>query len=188
MGFDVREATNGQEAIRQYETWQPHLIWMDMRMPVMNGYKATQQIKASPKGQETVVIALTAHAFEEHREEILAAGCDGVVRKPIREADIFDAMHKYLGVRYVYEKSQKSKVKSQKSQVENVLTLKTLATLPPDLPVNLERAIAQLDVEGIQQVIEEIRAHNAPLADALATLADDFEYDKILVLIREIGE
>jgi len=192
MGFDVREATNGQEAIRQYETWRPHLIWMDIRMPVLDGYEATKQIKSKIQNLKskikTVIIALTAHVFEEHREEILAAGCDGVVRKPIREADIFDAMHKHLGVRYVYEKSQKSKVKSQKSQGENVLTLKALATLPPDLPVNLERAIAQLDVERIQQRIEAIRTHNAPLANALAALAGDFEYDKILALIREIGE
>ncbi len=65
MGFNVRQASNGQEALDIWERWEPHLIWMDMRMPIIDGYKATQRIKETTKGQATVVIALTASAFEE---------------------------------------------------------------------------------------------------------------------------
>ena len=75
LGFEVQEAVNGQEAIEVWERWEPHLIWMDMRMPVMDGHRATRWIKATPKGQATVIIALTATAFEEDREKILLAVC-----------------------------------------------------------------------------------------------------------------
>ena len=79
---------------------------MDMRMPVMDGYEATRLIKATIKGQATAVIALTASTLEEERAVILSVGCDDFVRKPFREADIFDIMNKHIGVEYVYEEEK----------------------------------------------------------------------------------
>ena len=83
VGFDARGAENGQEGIAVWEKWEPNLIWMDMRMPVMDGYEATRRIKATPKGQDTVIVALTASAFEEQRSAVMSAGCDGFVRHRI---------------------------------------------------------------------------------------------------------
>jgi len=71
-GFDVRAACNGVEALNLWREWHPHLIWMDMRMPVMDGYEATRRIKATPQGQQTIIVALTASAFEDERERVLA--------------------------------------------------------------------------------------------------------------------
>ena len=106
LGFEVREAANGQEAIEIWDFWEPHLIWMDMRMPVMDGYEATRRIKATTKGQATVIIALTASALEEDRVVMLSEGCDGYMRKPFREADLFDALDHHLGVRFVYQEME----------------------------------------------------------------------------------
>ncbi|MFM2315507.1 MAG: hypothetical protein RLZZ04_4785 [Cyanobacteriota bacterium] len=103
IGFQVQEAVNGQEAVEIWQIWQPHLIWMDMRMPVMNGYEAAQQIKAHLQGQATVIIALTASTLEEEKAVVLSAGCDDFVRKPFREEVIFAKMSQYLGVGYLYE-------------------------------------------------------------------------------------
>ena len=102
-GFVVREAANGQEAIEIWEDWSPQMIWMDVRMPVLDGYEATRRIKASLRGQATVIIALTASAFEHEQEIVRAAGCDDVVRKPVREATIFAKIAEHLGIRFVYE-------------------------------------------------------------------------------------
>jgi PAS domain S-box-containing protein len=88
LGFELSEAEDGQEATEKWSEFDPHLIWMDMRMPVMNGYEATQHIKASPGGQNTKILALTASSFEEERARILEAGCDDFLRKPFRETDI----------------------------------------------------------------------------------------------------
>ena len=72
LGFEVREAEDGKIGIEVWNEWQPHLIWMDMRMPVMDGYEATKRIKASTQGQETIIIALTASVFEEERSLVLS--------------------------------------------------------------------------------------------------------------------
>ena len=74
-----------------------------MRMPVMDGYAATREIRALPGGDAVKIVAVTASAFEEQREEILASGCDDLVRKPFREHKIFEAMARLLDVEYVYE-------------------------------------------------------------------------------------
>jgi CheY-like chemotaxis protein len=85
----------------QYEAWQPHLIWMDIRMPVMDGLETTRRIKATEAGRRTKIIAVTAHALEEERTEILAAGCDDFIRKPYQVTEIFECLAKHLGVRYI---------------------------------------------------------------------------------------
>ncbi len=76
---------------------------MNIRMPRMDGYEATRRIKTRPEGQSTKIIALTAGAFEENQARVLAAGCDDFVCKPFREHEIFDALHRCLGVRFIYE-------------------------------------------------------------------------------------
>jgi CheY-like chemotaxis protein len=73
LGFEVQEATNGTEAIEIWDSYSPHLIWMDIRMPVMDGYEATKRIKSTTKGQATAVIALTASVWEEEKAVILSA-------------------------------------------------------------------------------------------------------------------
>lgn len=101
IGFQVKSGANGQEAIDLWLQWSPHLIWMDLQMPILDGYEATKQIKAI--GQNTpVIIALTGSVFEEERAVALAAGCDDFVRKPFRTEMIFEKMAEYLGVRYMY--------------------------------------------------------------------------------------
>ncbi|MEM8605048.1 MAG: response regulator, partial [Cyanobacteria bacterium P01_H01_bin.121] len=100
VGFEIEEAINGKDAIAKTKAWQPQLVWMDMRMPIMDGYEATRQLKALPK--PPIVIALTASVFEEKREAILAAGCDDFVPKPFQEATIFAKLAQYLGVQYSY--------------------------------------------------------------------------------------
>ena len=103
LGFEVREAGDGVEALAAWEEWEPHLIWLDMRMPVMDGYETTRRIKATTRGMATVIIALTASALEEDKAVILSEGCDDYMRKPFHEEDLFDMIAKHLGVRYVYE-------------------------------------------------------------------------------------
>lgn len=102
-GFSIRTATNGQQAMDVFASWQPHLIWMDMRMPVMDGYEATHRIRQMPGGDRVKIVALTASAFEEDRPPILAAGCDDLVRKPLEEERLFSIMGQLLGLRYCYD-------------------------------------------------------------------------------------
>ncbi|MDM8547000.1 response regulator [Candidatus Venteria ishoeyi] len=106
LGLEIREANNGREALACFEQWQPHLIWMDIRMPIMDGLKATRLIKQQDASGKTKIIALTAHALEGERRKILTAGCDDFIRKPYRDTDIFNTLSKYLGLRYRYSEAE----------------------------------------------------------------------------------
>ncbi|MFM6357451.1 MAG: response regulator, partial [Planktothrix sp.] len=106
MGFELKEARNGLESITIWNEWEPHLIFMDMRMPVMDGYEATKYIKSTTKGNATAIIALTASVLEEEKAIVLSAGCDDFIRKPFTEQSIFEALAQHLGVEYIYEETQ----------------------------------------------------------------------------------
>ncbi len=192
-GFELREAETGREAIEIWDEWEPHLIWMDVRMPVTDGYEATQQIKATTKGQATAVIAITASTLEEEEAMAISAGCDGFLRKPFREADIFDTMQKHIGARYVYDDSVVSRQQlavNKKSKIQNLFSNEVkdlkfkIGNLPSELLTDLEEATVRCDINMIDNAIVEIRSHNATLANALAKLAYNFEYGKLLALIQ----
>jgi len=185
LGFELKEASNGKDAIALWDCWEPHLIWMDMRMPVMDGYEATKQIRATTKGQATAIIALTAIAFEEERAVVLSAGCDDFLRKPFRESDIFEAMHKHIGVRFVYEGSTQRDLAIAEDEENNVLTAATFAALPGKWVASLEQAILSVNLKLVFALIEQIRPENAALANTLNSCINNFEYDKILSLITE---
>jgi CheY-like chemotaxis protein len=185
LGFEVREAVHGQEAVEIWERWEPHLIWMDMRMPVMDGYEATRQIKAVARGQETVIVALTASAFEEDQETILSAGCDDVVRKPFRKEEIFDKLTKHLEVSFVYDEEPAQPTAALTAEIHDVLTPETLAALPPDWITELQQATLKANLNQILALIDQIREQNSVLADTLANLAQDFEYKKMLAIIKQ---
>jgi len=191
LGFEVREAVNGQEAVEIWEQWEPHLIWMDMRMPVVDGHEATKQIKATTKGQATVVIALTASAFEEDRQLILSEGCDDFVRKPFREAEIFDKLAKHLGVCFVYEQvglsAQALRPADTATSPEERLTPADLAVLPADWVAEVYRAAIQADGDLVLDLVEQIRAQHPSVADALTSLARSYRLDIIVTLTQEIG-
>lgn len=100
VGCEIREATNGQEAVNIYQEWQPQLIFMDNRMPIMDGYEATKQIRSTSTGQATIIIALTAYSSTGDRTLALNAGCNDVLTKPFREEVLYVKMAEYLGLQF----------------------------------------------------------------------------------------
>jgi CheY-like chemotaxis protein len=172
---------------------------MDMRMPVMNGYQATRKIKASqastPQGEgerpKTVVIALTASAYEEDRLKIFEAGCDDMVRKPIQREAIFEILSKHLGVRYLYETRSIEDLSSLKKPIPQRLSdadsLAALRALPASLVSELRKATIIADIEQVEKGIDQIREKDNALADMLADLAYQFDYEKILSITGRTG-
>ena len=87
-GFTVETATNGREAVDRAITLQPDVILMDASMPVLDGWQATRELKAHPDTKNIPVLALTAHAFDDARQQARAVGCDGFVTKPCLPDDL----------------------------------------------------------------------------------------------------
>lgn len=187
FGFEIREAVNGLEAIEQWQTWRPHLIWMDMQMPVMDGHDTVRHIKASPEGDQTVIIAITASAFEEDRESILQDGADDFVRKPFREEMIYEKLAVHLNGEVLYQEFSADSVPEQGPSPGALVTPSALAQIPINLLADLDQAAVLADMAQIEALIEKIRAYSPEIAGVLSELARDFQYNKISQIIQAKG-
>ena len=221
IGFSVQEAENGREAVAIWENWMPHLIFMDMRMPVMDGYEATRHIKTreqerwadSAMGRygdvgrgecpekkfpithhpapnpKTVIIALTANAFEDERQLVLSAGCDDFVGKPFREDILLEKVTQHLGAVYVCEENTPQTEQSPKTQT--ILTdadfQRYFSQMPTEWVVQLHNAAAICSDDIVLELVAQIpkeQEENASLIAALTTLVDNFLFEKIIQLTQ----
>ncbi|MBD0266620.1 MAG: response regulator, partial [Tolypothrix sp. Co-bin9] len=192
IGFAVKEAANGNEAIAIWSTWQPHLILMDMRMPLMDGYEATKQIKASESLTEdypqitTVIIALTANAFEEQRTAMMQAGCNDFINKPFQEEILLEKLSQYLGLEYIYQEETNEIPENSKKTTQEILLSDDLAPLlsqmSRDWLAEVYNAAAQCSDDLIFDLLKQIPPENALLKDCLSDLANNFLFDKIMEL------
>ncbi|MEL4897796.1 response regulator [Crocosphaera sp. Alani8] len=190
VGFEVNEASNGQEAINCWQTWHPHLILMDIRMPIMNGYEATKYIKSTPNGKATVIIALTASAFDEQKKQILAIGCNDFIAKPFSEAIIWEKLAQYLGVSYLYEEVDNKEELNPIEQEEKTeldsgkVLVESLLTLSEEWKEQLYEQAKQLNRKQVLKLIEEIPEHHTTLIETLTNLAQNYKFTEIAELVQ----
>ena len=190
VGFQVREAANGEEAVALWSSWEPQLIFMDMRMPVMDGYEATKQIKSHLKGQATVIIALTASAFEENRTAILSVGCDDFVRKPFQEEELFSKIAVHLGVRYLYQELVQPTLTQSDATVEmpqNEFLHQVLLQMPIEWVSQLHQAASECSYELTLELIDQIPLDYTLLATTLKSLADNFLFEQLIELTEFVN-
>ena len=183
VGFIVIESENGKEAVAAFEKESPDFIWMDMRMPVMDGYEATRQIRQCSGGANVPIIAITATAYREQRDEIMASGCNDMVTKPFQTHEIFETMARFLDIEYIHETESKA-VPEQKGEI--ALTSAMLADLLPGVLQELDEACLALNTETLAIVIERIKIEAPDTARGLKQLADNFQIGRIHELIKKI--
>ncbi|MDY6804868.1 MAG: GAF domain-containing protein [Cyanobacteriota bacterium] len=189
IGFDVRAVENGKEGVAMWKSWQPHLIWMDMRMPIMDGYEATKQIKAHPKGHKSVIIALTASAFEQERQIVKEAGCDDYMPKPFRQELLLAKMEEHLGVRYLYDEPQEeiavnSHTNGETHQEEDVEVY--LSQMPSEWLERVNLAASECSDDKILELLEEVSQESSPLVSFIADKANNFRFDEIIELTQPL--
>jgi two-component system sensor histidine kinase/response regulator len=187
VGFVTRTANDGEAAIVQWQTWHPHLIWMDMRMPVMDGYEATRQIRRAQTTRSGLqptskIIALTASAFEEQRTNILAAGCDDWVAKPFKEHEIFEKMAEHLGVQYLYAELNETGHSRGSSSISPGLVPASLQSQPIDWVTHFHQAALAVDSDRLLELIAQIPTNDRTLAEGLEDLVRRFCFDELLEL------
>ncbi|MFB2897273.1 PAS domain S-box protein [Aerosakkonemataceae cyanobacterium BLCC-F50] len=184
LGFEIREAENGQQAITLWENWHPHLIWMDMQMPIMDGYEATKYIKSQSQGHDTVIIALTASAFQEQQSEILKSGCDDFLPKPFREEMLLEKMAKHLGLRYLYQEDSSSTTAIHPPPAK-IINPNDLRIMPKEWLTKLHKAALAINDQEVTELIQKIPATQSELIQGLVELVDNFRMDIIIELSRE---
>jgi signal transduction histidine kinase/DNA-binding response OmpR family regulator len=180
LGFEAREAVNGQQAMEVWEEWRPHLIFLDLRMPVMDGFEVTRRIKSTPRGKETVIVVLTANAFDEDRTAVMSMGGDDFIRKPVREYQIVLALQTHLGVKFDVEEIAP---KPSEADVMALSDQGTSDTLSEEWKQSMRQAVMEADVIAMQNLIHEIEIEMPILSQKLAQLVYNFDYDGIGSLI-----
>jgi len=208
LGFEIQEAENGQAAIALWQKWQPHLIFMDMHMPILDGYKATQKIRELEqrcKDEEdedtplpiaphpaihlqrhpsTKIIALTASVFTEQRQESLTAGCDDFVRKPFRRKDLLEVLSKHLDVQYPDEVTEAIAPDLTPRKPNYSLDAIALSIMPAEWIAQLHFTAAQgSDVESLK-LIAQIPPEQTFLIKALNNLVEKYQFDQLIILTQ----
>ena len=184
IGFELKEAVNGAEAVKICQEWQPHLIMLDMQMPVMDGYEATKRIKShEPK---IIAIALTANILDNERVVIFDSGCDDFLGKPFRTSDLLTKIEKHLKVRYLYQLDIAER--DYRANLENAsatLTPKQLETMTDEWLDEIHQAAMMADYEAMQQLISTVDREYEDIARGLNNWLQEFRIDKIIELVEE---
>jgi len=181
IGFEVREAENGQQAIEIFREWSPHVVLMDMRMPVMDGYEAIRLIKSDEVGKKTTVISVTASAFEDNKDEVLATGTNDYLRKPFREYELLSMLSKHIGVQYIYEETM-----DDVPEVDKEINIKNndLKDLPKEMVQEILSSVEGGDIAKLKELLNGLWKTNKDAADRLRVLADSYDYEKIQELLQ----
>jgi signal transduction histidine kinase/ligand-binding sensor domain-containing protein/CheY-like chemotaxis protein len=182
-GFDVREAANGAEAIQVFGEHRPHVTWMDLRMDGVDGIAATQAIRSRERTEgweKSVVLALSASAFDRDREWLLESGCDDFLAKPYREAAIFEALTRHAGIRFVHEGERSVPAPAQ-------VTRERMSGLPQPLRTSLRTAARTGDLRAARDAVGAIAGIDEELAASLRAMVDSFRLEEIEAILAEHG-
>lgn len=181
IGFKIREAENGLQAIELFKTWKPHFIWMDWLMPVMDGLEASRQIKAMPGGDKTIIVALTANAFKEQKQQVFDAGMDDFISKPFQTQEVFECMAKHLNLQL---KDQDQVTTESEAISKLVLTPEVFNQFPVEITRQLYSAATQLDIEQTFAIIEQIDKLDSSIANELQKLVKLFDFNTLIELTQ----
>jgi PAS domain S-box-containing protein len=183
IGFSVREAENGVEAVRSWQEWKPNLILMDMRMPVMNGMDATRAIRRRPGGTDTTIIALTASAMDDDRELVMQSNVNDYLPKPFQENELLQKMQFHLKLTWLYEDSATAEPGSF-AMPESEPKLQSIQGLAPELVMDLQTAVRNGEKDRLDELIEHAREWNVSASSAMKQLADRYDYDALSLLLE----
>lgn len=175
LGLEVKVAQNGEECIQIFQHWRPDLIWMDQRMPVMDGVEATRRIRKLPGGEQVKIVAVTASALKDQEETLRTSGMDDYLSKPYRFDEIYHCLEKQLGLTLLYAEAE--------GEIETALVA------PPNEQLQELYQLADTgQIFEIQEIASRLRAENAayiPFARQLLKLAKGFDIEEIIAFIKQ---
>ena len=181
LGFELINAENGAEGLEKMEQWQPHAILLDMRMPVMDGYEMARRVRRNPAWRDVFIVAITASAFDDDRQEVFSAGVDEYLRKPFKSDELFSILEKGLGLNYLVAADDDASLCEQ--DIENAPP-----RLPTALVVSLQEASEAGDILQLQMIGDELQQIDANAAEALKRMISRYDYEAIEKWIAKAGE
>jgi PAS domain S-box-containing protein len=179
VGYQVREARDGAEAVALFLDWKPHAVLMDMLMPKVGGAEAIRQIRVLPEGVKTFILAVSASAFAENREQARSAGADDFLSKPFHDSDLLERLRVRLGVEYIsvtIPPSRTSGPIATKGDANNVLSTR----IPGGLREQLHTAALHADYDRLMSLANELAGIDADAARSLRLIVERFDYQQLI--------
>ncbi|MGB8690116.1 MAG: PAS domain S-box protein, partial [Microcoleus sp.] len=191
LGFEIAQATDGEDCLHKALEFQPDLILMDLLMPVMDGWEATRRLRQLPKFKDTVVLALSASVYETTRQESILAGCDNFLTKPIETNELLELLRVHLALEWIYEDgSSGKKRKAQTPKTASDLAAADGAIVSPasESVLALLRLSAMGDIEAILEEITKLENSDpklVPFVHHLRQLAKGFQLKQIRDFLKQ---
>ncbi len=178
MGFEVMEAVHGREGIEKASEFQPDLIFMDLVMPVMDGFEATRRIRNTPELNHIKVIVLSASSSLSPREIIVKSGCDDFIPKPVQVPIIFRVLKAHLKLEWEYREPE-----GPESGAEQVLVIPSREVIE-----RLYKSARVGDIMGIRKQLDALEGSDQryfPFAQEIRKLAMAFQVKQIRDALEE---
>lgn len=180
IGIETKVAVNGAEAVADFSSWAPDLIWMDRRMPIMDGIEATKKIRLLPGGDKVKIVALTASALKDSKESMLKHGFDLFLVKPYKIPELLESMRQVLGLEYQYESENQQLETVHQQLSDDVISSFNWQVLPSELKQQLSDAAIELDSDKVQLIATQVINYDPQLAEYVEQLAKNFKFDVLL--------
>ena len=180
VGFDLQEVYNGQEAVTVAQTWQPDLILMDVEMPIIDGHRATKQIKDLMGTASPAIMAVTANAFDSNRERMLAAGCDDFLTKPFKTNTLLERIAILLQLEYIYQQNSVNSTTQQAVKQSSGEIRYQLQQMSEDWQLELYQAAIALDYAKVTESLSRIPDSSSDCSATLKKWLEEFRFDKIV--------
>ncbi len=181
--FEFIEAQNGRESLDLAQAHLPDLILLDMKMPVMDGYRASKELKQNDALSHIPIIAFTADAMKQDEERI-AKTCNGYIRKPCGKSDLVRELVKFLP--YRIDADLATVPEAPPEGLDNMQIQHRLAALPEEFYKAIEKAASIGYASGLKKIGAKIGKTDPQLAQAIETFADNFDFDQLLKLIHRL--
>lgn len=185
VGVDVREAENGQVALDEIESNHFDIVFMDIRMPVMDGLEAIQHIHGDMERNDLPCIAITASTLQHQNQEVLDAGFDYFIAKPFRFEQVYECLEKFLGVQFIYEEAEESDTHHNQEQLD----LSKLQ-LSKEQHQRLREAAELSELTEIEIILNELRTGDEKqksFAEKLDELLAAYDFDRILEMLEQVS-
>ncbi|WP_293275010.1 AAA family ATPase [Microcoleus sp. PH2017_18_LLB_O_A] len=188
LGFEIIEATDGQDCLNKALEFQPDCILIDLVMPVMDGFEAMRQIRKLPLFKNVVAIGTSASIMAVEKQGSLAAGCNAFLPKPIRAEELLNCLQVHLELEWIYENLEDENYESEDSDNQSKIPDEKIIPPPAEEIAVLFELAMMGDLGGIQKQAEKLAKINAKyvsFASHLNQLAKNFEEAKILEFVEQ---
>jgi len=187
IGFTTMVAEDGGKAIEAVQKVKPDLIFMDIRMPNIDGFEAARRILAMELTKSTPIIALTATVLNLDTQKIMDSGMRGYISKPFKDYELFSVIEEQLGKIFIYQEEQ-VETENQKNLKESLLTRSDMALIPATMLSQLKNVTLNAQFDKLMELIEEISNISPNLSYQLRKMADRYQYDDLLRLFENNGK